>query len=325
MSHRLMSIVRLTTCNVGMAVLLTSASSAATYYVGPYGSGSDSNNCLSTGASCATIGHGLSLMSAGDTLSILHGTYPETVYSPAGGTAGSPITVTADTSGGPVVVRPTGAAYSLVIQSTSSFYTIYDGIVWDGGGANTVSTVYSSSTNGQTTLKNGEVRNSTVDCVHLEGNGVTLRNMNIHDCGAGNGRYGIALYGSDNVIDACTVHDVDESGALMYYGAGGNIIRFSEFYNAGDFGIELVSTGTGNIVHNNRIHDNASDGTRIGYGATGAAVLHNAIYKNDRDGIDVYSSSTNAVLIDNVCYGNALHDIEDAGDGTILEGNLAPQ
>ena len=60
---------------------------AATYHV--IKTGSDSNSC-SSDAPCLTIAHGLSMLSAGDTLVIHTGTYAENNLQPPGGDVGIP-------------------------------------------------------------------------------------------------------------------------------------------------------------------------------------------------------------------------------------------
>jgi hypothetical protein len=109
-----------------MAMFLAIASTAlasTTWYVNGL-SGSDSNNCMSAQNACKTIGHAISLASAGDSIRVAAATYKEN------------LTI--------------GASLNMLGSNANT-------TIIDGGGVNTVVTV--SNANAHVTLSNVTVRN----------------------------------------------------------------------------------------------------------------------------------------------------------------------
>ncbi|MDA8326192.1 MAG: hypothetical protein M0033_08225, partial [Nitrospiraceae bacterium] len=72
-------------------LFLTGAAMAATYYVSP--SGSDSNSGISTSAPWATFSHAISSLQPGDVLYLMDGTYYQPLTVNKSGTSSAYITI----------------------------------------------------------------------------------------------------------------------------------------------------------------------------------------------------------------------------------------
>lgn len=102
---------------------------SATYYISP--TGSDSANGLSTSAPIATFSHSYALLSPGDTLIIMDGTYNESLAPKVSGTSGSPITFQAENRG-QAILQMASSSNAILVWSTSTITTSYitiDGLI----------------------------------------------------------------------------------------------------------------------------------------------------------------------------------------------------
>lgn len=111
--------------------LLGSAAAATTWYVNGM-TGSDSNNCLSSGTPCQTISHAISLASAGDSIRVARGTYNENLAISKSlnllGSGASTTTIDGG-AGGRVVAFNSSSANDVI-----SGFTIRNGRSYFGGG-----------------------------------------------------------------------------------------------------------------------------------------------------------------------------------------------
>jgi hypothetical protein len=108
--------------------LVASSAFAGTWYVAPPASGGSDSNAGTLAAPFATIGHGVSMLSAaGDVLNVRAGTYNESVVIwQKNGTSTNPIRVQ-NYSGETPVIDGTGTSSSSVVSIDSSSYVRFDG------------------------------------------------------------------------------------------------------------------------------------------------------------------------------------------------------
>ncbi|NWF52438.1 MAG: right-handed parallel beta-helix repeat-containing protein, partial [Nitrospirae bacterium] len=156
------------------------------------------------------------------------------------------------------------------------------------------------------TLTNVEIKNGTIryfgsDGIYEEsssGNSHRIINIRV----IANKKWGIALYGSNHLIEGCTASFNEQSGIGASYGS---TITGNTVYNNGEDGIAAYfgCTITGNTSYNN-----GSNGIYIeGY----STIKNNTARSNGEYGINCNDS-----------YGNCLIDGNTATSNT--SGNLAP-
>jgi hypothetical protein len=109
--------------------LFTEKSLAATYYISP--TGSDLANGQSTGAPWATFAHSYTVLSPGDTLILMDGTYTERLAPTISGTAGNPITFQS-ANRGLAIIQPSSNSNAILAYSTVAAvrgYLTFDGLI----------------------------------------------------------------------------------------------------------------------------------------------------------------------------------------------------
>ena len=140
---------------------------AADYYVDNTNGSCSDGGPGSLAVPFCTIGHAAGLVSAGQTVRVVAGTYAETVNGPNSGTAGNPITYSAAPG---VTVTGNGTASGNAFRMTSKSYIVIDGFTI----TNTVDYgIYASGSN-HITISNNHVSSAGSPGLGLDADGHLL-------------------------------------------------------------------------------------------------------------------------------------------------------
>jgi parallel beta-helix repeat protein len=308
--------------------LAATSSNAATYYVATNGSDSYPGTINQP---FKTIKKGISVLSAGDTLYIRAGSYPEAINSgnqtiPTGTSWNSVVMISAYQG---EAVTITG----IVLYHSYVRYIVFDGLIIDPSGSLDESVYLSNGTN-HIRVKNSEIKNSRRQGVLIaRGTGGTdfneFINVNVHHNGTTAGYdHGVYIEGSNNLVEGSEIHHNAAYGIHVFMSGGSstsnNIIRNNRIYSNGvlpgtSFGI-VLSCGDGNMAYNNLVYNNKG-GIQVDFRATNTQVYNNTIYNNTGDGILINSSSTAAIVKNNIIYQNG-GIINNYASGTQVSNNL---
>ncbi len=218
-----------------VSVHAQTAAAAFSYYVSP--NGSDTNNGSQT-SPFKTFSKSVSVLVAGDTLNILGGTYTERLSINKSGTASAPISIKSANTQNPVVINLNNSTGPIISTARTSSYIHI--------------------------LGNGiEAKNSSADCIDLNGQYNLLKNIVSHDCQ----NHGIYSDGAHNVIDGNTQYFSNLSNSSrnassgwgsaikLRVGADDNLIQNNLVYR--NYGEGIAATRSINtIIRNNRVYDN---------------------------------------------------------------------
>jgi parallel beta-helix repeat protein len=270
-----------------------------TYYV-------DNTNpsCSNTGSGATpalpfcTISKGASVAVAGDIVSVLAGTYAETVSPPRSGSAGLPITFTAASS---VTVSGNGSATSggaFRISANKSYITV-NGFTITGTADYGI---YVSASN------HINISNNHVSYAGQPANGST--------------RAGIYLTSAtdSNVSGNTTDHNSQDGIRLASSSSNNTVSNNLSFANAEQWernatGIHVNASFNNTIIHN-IAYANEDSGLQFYAGAHDNIVVGNLTYGNGDHGIDNLNSPNNKV-VGNTAEGNHTAGIQ-------FEGSAAP-
>jgi parallel beta-helix repeat protein len=332
---------------------------ASTFYVAR--NGSDSYSCAqaqNTSTPKLTLNNAVSCLSAGDTLLVRGGTYPEALVYFSGTTAPSGTSWTnkvriAAYPGEVVTMRPDSSAVRVLSFSGTQQYIEFDGINLDGSSVQydtvKIEAGFSGANAHHIRIKNAEVKGhvgypggraqvilATAGSASAIG-GNEFINLRIHGGLVNDFEHGLYVQSSNNLIEGCEIYDVPGWGVHIYNGYGvsangnivrNNVVRDLRSTSAGQrhVGIETPS-GSGNKVYNNIVYGipnngaNPSVGIRVP-GGSGTEVYNNTVYGNGGEGLVVESGSTNTVVKNNISYANATGNYRDSGSGTTASNNL---
>ena len=153
--------------------------------------------------------------------------------------------------------------------------------------------------------------------ISREQNYIHIRRLEIKNMGWA----GVAIFGSNNLIEGCNIHHNLSSGIVLYGGE----------WHEDRPGYKIPYPYGYNTIKDNIVHDNsdASLATKGG-NADGIAVssgrfnkiIHNTVYSNSDDGIDLWRSNYSFVAF-NITYDNGKANGD--GQGIKAGGNLNPQ
>ena len=269
-----------------------------------------SSSCSDSGAGTVdqpfcTIGAAARVVSAGRTVQVAAGTYPEAVSIPRSGTSSAPIVFTA-APGATVTVTGQPRGFSIsgrswitvngfavtgtssfgIYVSNSSFITIsrnhvsYSGQPVSGATATgirlagTTDSLVVGNTADHNTYAGIELYSgSTRD--EVRGN-TTFANASVYTRRAP----GIRAYSSPgNTIDGNVSHDNEDSGIECYSGANDTLIYDNVAYRNGDHGIDDYVT-TGQRIVANSVYHNVTAGINVEGGSTGATIANNISVDN---------------------------------------------
>src|SRR6266540_960521 len=326
---RLLLIAVATTALVGLNVRGAAAAAAVLYVDRNNPSCSDTGPGTSTQPFC-TIKPAASQATAGQTVQVASGTYPELVTVSNSGAPGSPIvfsaapgasvTVSGQANGFKLAGKSYVTIQGFTVANTSS-YGFYvssssSNVIVSG---NTVSNIASNGIYVTTLSSNVTVSGNTVSGVNGVGiwantpSSVTVSGNTISNTS----NYGLHVDTSSNVT--VSGNDVSFAGQravdLIKYG-----IKLTDTTNS------LVS---GNVSHNNTVdrnisHDNEDSGFQFYTGSHDNLVVDNLSYGNGDHGIDDLGS-TNQRIISNTVYDNVAAgiNVEGSSTGATIENNIA--
>src|SRR6266498_1840733 len=299
-------------------------------------------NCSDAGSGTleqpfCTIKPAATRATAGQTVQVASGTYPELVTVSNSGAPGSPIVFTA-APGASVTVS--GQANGFKVAG-KSYVTIQGFAV-----ANTSSYgFYVSSSSSNVILSGNTVTNTGSHGIYVtpSSTGVTVSGNQV----SGSNGYGIWANTSSGVtIGGNTVSDTASYG-IHVEDSSGVTVSGNDVSGAGEQALDLIRYGiklagtTSSLVSGNVSHDNSNDGIFLDANTSGARVTGNEAYGNARGytraapGIDVrgynntvdpnvshdnedsgfqfYTGSHDNLVVDNLAYGNGDHGIDDLG------------
>lgn len=334
--HRLRTGMKPTIFIMGIiaTLLIINLASAATYYIDAI-NGNDNNNGLSVSTAWRSFANIITYYSScsslqpakwvdlgsGDHVYVMNGTY-------------YPINIGTwtDCSAGPKNIlnfRDPIPANPYIIEAYAGEKPVFDE---QGQGV----AIYSYSAGGFI-IRGFEIKNSTVECIHLANtNNVILENLNIHDCfgDPGNNVAGIKTSGAYNITIRNNLihHIVPNSPTTMHNVHGivifeGNniIINNNEIYDANSgikykhHGVPIGNEPFNAQIYRNLVHDIHGE-LGISTGTDNAQVYQNIIYNVAEQGFEVdqadpaggYSTFNN-----NSFYHNTLYNVSTGFSGSI--------
>jgi len=293
------------------ALLIAQAAAGTTYYVSS--TGSDSNNC-SQASPCRQITKALTLVKAGDTISVGAGaSYNAFTIDTMNGTASAPITIKAQGTG--AQISPTSSQNGDSIYIADSSYIVIDGL--QAFNANRAGIRVSNSPH--VTVQNGVFGNNSKWGIFTDFTDDLLLQNN--ECYSSAQQHGIYVSNSSQrpTIKGNRSHDNAQCGIQINADASmgppgvtqGAVIANNIIYNNGNpgggAGINLDGVQNSTIV-NNLLYNNHATGIAnfVGDGASGATGM--LIYNNT---IDMASDGRDAIQM-----------LDTAGGGNILRNNI---
>jgi hypothetical protein len=199
---------------------------SAVYYVAPAGSDS---NAGSVSSPFLTIQKCLNVVQVGNTCNISAGTYNESLTIKTSGAAGSPITI--QSYNGPVSVN---SGSSVTVTSGTHNYYVFSGVSFissfgSGGGEDSGGLTENLNFKGASniTLQNC----SDVGMVYFNGSNNTVTNCIFNGTGY---TFNDAVHfytGSNNTVEATTVHNYTVRGIWTGYGSINSLIEGNTVYN----------------------------------------------------------------------------------------------
>src|SRR6266498_353155 len=333
---RLLLIAVATTALVGLNVRGAAAAAAVLYVDRNNPSCSDTGPGTSTQPFC-TIKPAASQATAGQTVQVASGTYPELVTVSNSGAPGSPIvfsaapgasvTVSGQANGFKLAGKSYVTIQGFTVANTSS-YGFYvssssSNVIVSG---NTVSNIASNGIYVTTLSSNVTVSGNTVSGVNGDGiwvntlSNITVSGNTISDTTS----YGLHVDSSTNV----TVSGNDVSGAgeravdLIKYGikltdTTASLVSGNVSHDNSNDGIFLDATTTGVRVNGNEAFGNARGYARAAPGidvrGNNNTVDRNVSHDNEDSGFQFYTGSHDNLVVDNLAYGNGDHGIDDLG------------
>ena len=296
--------------------------SATTLYVdGSSSACSDSGSGTQTQPFC-TIRAAAAVVSAGQTVQVAAGTYPEVVNVPISGTAAAPIVFTAAPSATVTLPNQTnGFVISnknwITVNGFTVTHTSDVGINVQDSSNITISTNHVSYSGAQLSgyqragIRLGNTTDSLVvgnTADHNTYAGITLTTGSTRDEVRANFTFnnaqgfaraapGIRIYQAvGNTVDKNITHDNEDSGIEVYPGANNTLVYDNVSYNNGDHGIDDVTV-------------------------SGVRILSNTIYHNVTAGINYEGSSSNGTIMNNICVDNGIGSPRTHSDIRVEHGS----
>jgi parallel beta-helix repeat protein len=319
------------------------SASAATFYVSPTGSNTNCSTIQTIGTPALTMQFAKNCMSGGDTMTLLIGTFTESVEGWSStipsGSAGAPTIIRANSPGN-AIVKPNAGSHThiFLIENTTTpqQYITFDGLVVDAFNmaGNPFKVVFGNNIR----IINSELRYGGTALL-LGGSFNEVSNSKMHDAGfspgfpcnnpAICGAYGVYNVGDHNLIDRNEFYNNSGYGIHVYNGdpkvrTDGTIVRNNRVHNnclvQGNCGGIIVSSGDNLIVHNNVVWNNPG-GITMG-GGSGNAAYNNTMYNNTVTAMDVQPGAS-PIIRNNILYGSSI-TVADNGSGTYSNNLCGP-
>jgi parallel beta-helix repeat protein len=275
----------------------------------------DRNNpsCSNTGTGSSvqpfcTISAAAAKVTAGQTVEVATGTYPEAVKVVTSGTSTAPISFTA-APGATVTVTGQANGFSIIGRSwirVSGFHvtkTTSYGIVVKDSARITLE-------RNRVSFSGKPVSGSTRFGIRLENtvDSVVTANTADHNTDAG-----IAvLYGSTrNLVQGNHTHAnargyVRAAPGIRLYQAPGNTVAGNVSHHNEDSGIEAYTGAHNTLLYNNVTYNNGDHGID-NLGTRGQRIIANTVYRNVTAGINVEGGSTGATIRNNISVDNGIN------------------
>ncbi len=314
---------------------VASATPTVLYVDGSNPSCTDSGSGTQSVPYC-TITKGASVATAGQTVQVAAGTYPQLATVGHSGTAGSPIVLT-PAPGATVTV--TGQADAFKVSSKS--YVTIQGFtvtnttsygIYVSGSSNVVVSgnivsdtaaagIYVTSSSSSVTVDGNTVSGSATYGIYDNGSpSSTISNNTV----SGSTSYGIQAASTSGVtISGNNVSDSGQqvSGSTKYgiklTAMTGSLVSGNVSHDNSEAGVFLDATTNGVEVTGNQTYGNARGYARAapgidvrGYSNT---VDRNVSHDNEDTGLQFYSGSHDNLVVDNLTYDNGDHGIDDLG------------
>lgn len=337
---------------IALLVLFATDAHATRYWVAS--TGSDTNSCASVdgdldpGVYRATPAAGVSCLAAGDTLTILAGTYTGTgaVLSavPAGTSSTTPTIIEGDpndqqgcaiNSNCSVMLQPSSGNSTVITRSNVTLKKLRINHI--NSPTRYPLDIQSSTGISHVTVEDVELYNtigaSANDGDHVGGgiakvfvSFVTFRRVHVHDVGNTQTVYGHGLYiqGDDALVEDSLIHNAANSGIQCYYALADSdgrpdrcTMRRNVIRDNARTGI--IVEGYDDQIYHNVIYNNGTNGILAGFGgALRLKVYKNTIYGNSLAGIGLRSTNTDTEIKNNIITGNGGAEIENISTGTGL-------
>ncbi len=310
--HLVVSVLLLILC-------VKAAKAAGPWYVDAT-SGNDTNDCLSAGSACLTIGAAIFQASAGDTINVAAGTYNEQVQ------ISKTLTLLGAQHG--VDARTRSATESIIDNACGPIQILADNVIVDGftiQGATSsdpclISGIWTnpgfSGTNGGYQILNNIIQNNIagMEADNIAGHPATISknlflNNNLSGPGSGNGietDFGLA----DTLIDNNKFVGNPSSSIVVEAPASGLTISNNEF----DAGMALFNTVSSSVTSNKSANSPSSSTIDLAGGNDHVTISGNILLAGQRaiQVEDPYSvgANTNITAQNNCIQGNALAGFE---------------
>ena len=293
--------------------------------------------CSNTGAGTeaqplCSIKTAASRVTAGDTVRVAAGTYPEAVSVSTSGSATAPIVFTA-APGASVTLSGGTSGFTV---SSASWVTLNGFRV-----TNVSSYGISVSSSSHVTVSNNDVSQTGQPVSGQTRAGIKLSAVTdsvvsgnrSHD----NSDHGIYLTTDsmrNEVKNNTTFNNAEQwqraAAGIRLYSSPGNIVANNISHHNEDSGIESYTGSNNTLLYNNVTFNNGDHGID-NYRTTGQRVIANSVYKNVTAGINVEGSSTDATVANNISVDNGIKSPRthsnirvEAGStsGTTMDGDL---
>ncbi len=282
------------------------AAAGTTYFVDKTNlSCSDSGSGTSLAPFC-TLGKAASVAGPGDTVSVVAGSYAETVNPSTSGASGNVITYTAAAG---VTVTGNGTATGSAFRLNGISYITINGFHI---GPTAETGIYVSGLNANVIVSNNVISATTSHGIFVtDASQVTISGNTISGSGTGvNGGSGIYLKNVTASTVSGNSSGTNKTDGVRLNASTGNTVR-----NNTTFGNNAVSTSDGN-------------GIALLLGSNSNTILHNIVYGNRDSGIQVEGVSSN-MIAGNLSYDNGDHGVDVTGTsltndlvGNTFQGNF---
>lgn len=285
-----------------------------------------------------TVSRGVSVLTPGDTLYILGGTYAESLLDniPAGISWNAPVTIAA-APGHTVILKPNSVAGWVLHFQGPQQYIIIDGLVLDA-----TNVVYDAVkiTEGGGAGSAHHIRLIRCEVKNAPGQGILVTqfadlnefiDLNVYDNGSSRYDHGFYISTSNNLVEGSTIHHNTGYGVHVYNSNEGranhNTVRnnkiFDNGYVGGDSAGIILGSGDSNSAYNNLVWHNRA-GIQIAYSnPSNTTVYNNTVYANFTYGIYIHGDSSGTIIRNNLLNANGHPEIQNNGVGSVLDHNLA--
>jgi parallel beta-helix repeat protein len=293
---------------VALAGGAAAAATPATLYVDRGSSAcSDAGSGTSDQPFC-TIAAAAAKVTAGQTVQVAAGTYPEAVTVASSGTSSAPIAFAAAPG---ATVTLSGQANGFVI-SGRSWITVTGFTVTKTSdyGFSVSNSSHLMLSDNHVSYAGQPVSGKTKSGLHLSNVTDSVVSQNTVDH---NSNYGINFTSGstrNQVLGNVSFSNAQgyqrAASGIRFYSSPGNTISSNVCHDNEDSGIEFDTSANNNLVVDNVTYKNGDHGIDV-YRSTGERIVANSVYKNVTAGIDVEGSSTGATIANNISVDNGIN------------------